>query len=126
MPADTFLKRHLSAFVIAGLLLLSGAYLFIKNDRELDPDYRKNWWTLSFAAPNTPVSKDFIIVNHTPSESFTYELRDANDAILATHIIKIPKKSEQHISPETSPASITEIRVWPTEEPTRVFSLYRK
>lgn len=121
MPADTPLKRHVSALIIIGLLFLSAAFLFMKNDRELDPDYRKNWWTLAFVAPADVSDSRFIIVNHTTSSSFTYELR--NDGVLVeTHIVSIPAQTEKILEPEKA----TEIRAWPTDRPADAFSLYRK
>lgn len=122
MPADTPLKRHISALIIAGLLFLSAAFLFMKNDRELDPDYRKNWWTLSFAAPADTADGRFIIVNHTGSSSFTYELRNG-DAPIETHIVSVPVRTERIIEPAIAAA---EIRAWRTDRPEDVFSIYRK
>lgn len=125
MHADTLLKRHLSAFIISGLIFLSGAYLFMKNNRELDPDYQKNWWTLSFSDPKSPSSMDFVIVNHTSSESFTYE-RIRGKEILETHITSLPKHSEKTILQGTHSEGKEEIRAWPTDQPNRTFSIYRK
>ncbi len=121
MPADTPLKRHVSALIIAGLLFLSAAFLFMKNDRELDPDYRKNWWTLAFAAPADASDSRFIIVNHTPSSSFTYELR-GSEGLIETHVVSIPVRTERIIEP----AAAVEIRAWPTDRPADAFSIYRK
>lgn len=125
MHADALLRRHLSAFIISGLLFLSGAYLFMKNDRELDPDYRKNWWTLSFSDPASLSSMDFIIVNHTPSESFTYARLRGKD-ILETHIVAVPRRSEKTIQQDPKLGQEEEIRVWPTDQPEDIFSIYRE
>ena len=121
MPADTPLKRHVSALIIAGLLFLSAAFLFMKNDRELDPDYRKSWWTLAFAAPADADDSRFIIVNHAGSSSFTYVLGN-DDTPIETHIVSVPVRTERIIEP----ALAAEIRVWPTDHPEDIFSIYRK
>jgi hypothetical protein len=124
MHADTLLKRHLSAFIIAGLIFLSGAFLFMKNDRELDPDYKKNWWTLAFADPNIRDNR-FIIVNHTSTETFAYEIKNDSETI-ESRVITVPSASERTITPESPLGETAAIRVWPTNQPNHVFSLYRK
>lgn len=118
---------------MAGLVFFAAAYLFMKNDRELDPDYQKNWWTLSFAT--LPVSEDlrFIITNHTKTESFTYTVRDGSDT-LETKKIDVPKGTSRTIRPEypsrasdgTGIHAKREITAWPTDSPQNTFSIYQK
>lgn len=54
------------------LFALSAAYLFSVNERGLDPDTGKNWWSLSFAEPTKESSLVFIVSNHTATDEFRY------------------------------------------------------
>lgn len=60
--------------VFCALFATSALFLFWKNDHELDPNLGKNWWTLSFAAPEDPKSLFFTIENHTTGSTFSYDL----------------------------------------------------
>ena len=127
MHADIFLKRHLVAVLIAGLVFLSSAYLFMKNDRELDPNYQKNWWTIAFVEPDTPSSLDFVLENHTLSNTFIYEIWSEN-ALLETQTVEIPSGHNTTILVSNHDALDTKktIRVWPANQPGNVYSLYRR
>ncbi|MEI8096707.1 MAG: hypothetical protein WCG73_01220 [Candidatus Moraniibacteriota bacterium] len=69
--------------LISILLFISSAFfLFWQNDRELDPDLGKNWWTLSFSLPNQPESLGFIVENHSDQTKFSYEIAVGKEIIL--------------------------------------------
>lgn len=53
---------------------MSSAFLFWQNERELDPNQGKNWWTLAFVAPTTTNSLDFVVENHGPQATFQYQI----------------------------------------------------
>ncbi|MBP6975947.1 MAG: hypothetical protein KBB51_03935 [Candidatus Moranbacteria bacterium] len=133
MHADSLLKRHLSSFLMAGLVFFAVAYLFMKNDRELDPDYQKDWWTLSFNTLPAPKDLQFTITNHTKTESFTYTIKDGS-SILETEKIDVPKGASRTIQPQhlprepdvTQPRTEREIIAWPTDSPQNTFSIYQK
>lgn len=118
---------------MAGLIFFTMAFLFMKNDRELDPDYQKNWWTLHFSALPLPDDLSFVITNHTPSERFTYTLKDGTTT-LETQEVSVPKGSSRVIVP-ASPLKPEEgadrrirqeITAWPSDSPEDTLSLYQK
>jgi len=105
----------------------------MKNDRELDPDYQKNWWTLAFSSLPTPENSAFIITNHTQTDHFTYVLKNGSTP-LETKEIQVPKGTSRIIQPEymTPESAATqiqgkrEISAWPTNSPEDIFSIYQK
>lgn len=118
---------------MAGLIFFATAFLFMKNDRELDPNYQKNWWTLAFS--RLPASSDlsFIITNHTKTDRFTYTLKN-DTSTLETKEVSIPQGTSRIIQPEYSPQESDsmeihtkqEISAWPTDSPQNIFSIYQK
>ena len=129
MHANTFFIRQISACIITGLIFVSGTYLFMKNDRELDPHYQKNWWILAFEHINTSGHNDFdfIITNHTASDTFLYEMSNES-GILLTRVETIPQGTSKTIHPEYEPdqADSITIKAWPTDRPKMAYSIYRK
>ncbi len=133
MHVNSFLKRHLSSLLMAGLIFFATAFLFMKNDRELDPNYQKNWWTLAFS--RLPASSDlsFIITNHTKTDRFTYTLKN-NTVTLETKEISIPQGTSRIIQPAFVPSGANEteshvpqeISAWPTNSPQDTYSIYQK
>ncbi len=118
---------------MAGLIFFAVAFLFMKNDRELDPDYQKNWWTLAFATLPAPVNPSFVITNHTKTESFTYTIK-SGAVTLETQEIRVPRGTSRVIQPEyvreesddtTTPAK-QEISAWPTDDSKNIFSIYQQ
>lgn len=69
----TFSEKHL-VIIFSALFLVSASFLFWQNERELDPNQGKNWWTLSFANPQDRSSLDFIIENHSTETAFQYQI----------------------------------------------------
>jgi len=70
-----FPQKYLVAIFLA-LFIASTAFLFWQNERELDPDQGKSWWTLAFAAPEKPENLSFVIENHSNQANFQYEITD--------------------------------------------------
>lgn len=118
---------------MAGLIFFAAAYLFMKNDRELDPDYQKNWWTLSFATLPIPENLEFMITNHTKTERFTYTVTIGSDTV-ETGEVSVPQGTRRTIQPEHPPQESDatrihvkrEISAWPTDSPQNVFSIYQE
>lgn len=60
--------------LIASILFaVSAAFLFWQNERELDPNLGKSWWTLAFADPHA-ASPDFTVKNYGEARSFSYQM----------------------------------------------------
>ncbi|MBP6975659.1 MAG: hypothetical protein KBB51_02395 [Candidatus Moranbacteria bacterium] len=133
MRVDALLKRHLSSCLMAGLIFFAAAYLFMKNDRELDPDYQKNWWTISFAILPVPENPAFIIANHTKTEDFTYTITLGSETI-ETGEVSVPKGASRTIQPEYPSRASSEtgihakrkINAWPSDSPQDSLSIYQK
>ena len=71
------------------LFVASAFFLFWKNERELDPDQGKSWWTLAFAAPEKPENLSFVIENHSDQTNFQYEITDDKTPVAKdTFIVK--------------------------------------
>ena len=68
MSQKSLLIAFLAFFTVSSLVL------FWQNDREMDPDQGKNWWTLSFTLPKESESLSFIVENHSDQSSFQYEI----------------------------------------------------
>jgi hypothetical protein len=58
------------------------------NERGLDPNQDKNWWSLSFAEPVKETSLVFVISNHTTTDRFRYTI-SADKKTLAEGEIKV-------------------------------------
>jgi hypothetical protein len=66
--------------LILVLFVLSSFFLFGKSNQGLNPDYQKNWWSVSFAyAENTDLS--FIIENHSANNNFSWEIISEKDTL---------------------------------------------
>ncbi len=130
MRVNSFFKRHLSSCLMAGLIFFAVAFLFMKNDRELDPNYQKNWWTLAFASLPAPSNLSFIITNHTNTESFTYTIKN-DSTLLETQEIRVPRGTSLVIQPEYIKEGSDipvrrEINAWPTNDSQNIFSIYQQ
>lgn len=68
-----FSEKSLVAFFCL-LFAASTLFLFWQNERELDPNYQKDWWVLSFAAPEDQESFAFTIENHSATTEFHYQI----------------------------------------------------
>jgi hypothetical protein len=78
-------KSLLILFII--FFATSALFLFWQNDRELDPDQGKNWWTLSLTSPEQEASLGFVIENHSNQTNFQYEIFVGRDMILQDTLV---------------------------------------
>ncbi len=83
------------------LFALSAAYLFSVNERGLDPDQGKSWWSLAFTRP--PESRDlgFTIANHTKDRVFHYTV-NSDQGVLATGELSIEPGQSIEYTPNLS------------------------
>lgn len=79
-------KRLLASLFF--LFAVSAAFLFYVNERGLDPDQGKDWWSLSFTAPREDRSFVFTIANHTQNTTFQYTI-DHNGDLLTEGILSV-------------------------------------
>lgn len=83
------------------LFALSAAYLFSVNERGLDPDQGKDWWSLAFAVPETPDDLSFIITNHTATSDFRYAV-SVDSQTLAEGTLSVTPKTDLAYIPTIS------------------------
>ncbi|MFZ2187742.1 MAG: hypothetical protein WAV46_03920 [Candidatus Moraniibacteriota bacterium] len=96
MTQKSFILFFITLFAISALLL------FWQNDRELDPDQGKNWWTLSFVLPKQEENLGFVVENHSDQTDFRYEITVGRETILKEAFIA--KRGERTT---VTPPSIT-------------------
>lgn len=82
------------------LFVSSSLFLFWKNERELDPDQGKSWWTVSFATPENREDLTFTIENHSAQTSFHYRIVQNKNTL---------KEAEVEVSPGTKQRVTTDI-----------------
>lgn len=88
-------------FAPLALFALSAIYLFSVNERGLDPDTGKNWWSLSFAEPQKVESLVFIISNHTATDQFRYTV-SADGKTLTEGEIQVEPENDMTYVPTVS------------------------
>lgn len=84
-----FSEKHL-VIIFSALFLMSASFLFWQNERELDPNQGKDWWTLSFADPKDPNNLDFTVENHSNTTEFTYQILSEKQVLLTGNISTKP------------------------------------
>lgn len=89
-------KTLITIFFI--LFIASTMFLFWKNERELDPNYNKSWWTLSFASPQEQTNLSFTIENHSDQNNFRYQII-ANKEIIAEETLEIKRGETKTVFP---------------------------
>lgn len=103
-------KRLLFSLFI--LFALSAAYLFSVNERGLDPDHDKSWWSLAFASPQTRGDLSFVIANHTATDRFQYSISVEGQTSVTSELVVDPGNSMTHTPsletwPQTGRITIT-------------------
>ncbi|MDP3957231.1 MAG: hypothetical protein Q8Q10_01900 [bacterium] len=79
--------------ILCLLLIASAAFLFWQNERELDPDQGKSWWTLAFAVPGESGNLSFVVENHSTETAFQYEITvDKTSIAKDTFVVKRGEK----------------------------------
>lgn len=99
---NTFLSEKNLIILFCFLFTVSATFLFWQNKRELDPNFEKSWWTLSFTQPENQNSLAFTIANHSPNTSFHYQI-SANKTILSTSTIEVRTGTSEIITPSIVP-----------------------
>ncbi|MFZ1627010.1 MAG: hypothetical protein WAT81_04370 [Candidatus Moraniibacteriota bacterium] len=79
------------------LFALSAAYLFSVNERGLDPDQGKNWWSIAFAAPGTETDLAFTVSNHTATNRFVYTISAEGKIIAEGELSVEPGTNMTHV-----------------------------
>ena len=98
-------EKHL-IFGLFVLFALSAAYLFAVNERGLDPNQGKNWWSLSFAEPKNQSSLVFVVSNHTATADFRYTVSaDGQTLAEGTFVVEPGNDMTQVPSVQFMPAS---------------------
>ena len=92
-------KLLITAFIL--LFSISALYLFWQNDRELDPNRGKSWWTLSFSSPDETGSLAFAIENWSDTEIFEYEVTREKTS-LHKESVTVKRGEKKDISPSQS------------------------
>ena len=90
-------KRLLISLFV--LFALSAAYLFSVNERGLDPDAGKDWWSLAFAAPETADNLAFVVSNHTATDQFSYSISADGKTLAEGELSATPGMDFTHIPP---------------------------
>lgn len=100
----------------------SALFLFWQNERELDPNRNKNWWTLAFAEPQESNNLSFILENHSDQDNFQYKII-ANKKTLAEETFQVPRGETKTISPSLTANSVirTSIVVTNGKEQTEIY-----
>lgn len=114
-------EKHL-ILVFCLLFAISSLFLFWKNETELDPNYQKNWWTLSFAEPENIESLNFTIENHSDTKAFRYQLLIGKQ-IGPEQTIEVPKGERKTVMVETKATDglRTSVRVFTDEEKKEIY-----
>ena len=65
-------QRNIILF-IALILIVSSIFLFAVSDKNMDPNYKKDWWVVYFENP-ADNSLNFTIENHSDKSNFNWEI----------------------------------------------------
>ena len=104
-----FQQKYLILAFLA-LFVSGSAFLFWQNERELDPDRGKYWWTLSFAAPKANDDLSFTVENHSDQGIFNYVIV-ANKQTLADGTFALDRGATTTITPPLTAVSNTRTSV---------------
>ncbi len=88
--------------IFCALFFVSAVFLFTQNERELDPDTNKDWWVLSFAAPEKEGDLAFTVENHSDTTVFRYTLM-ADKRIVVEEPFELPSGKTTTITPTVLP-----------------------
>jgi hypothetical protein len=84
-----------TVLIVLFFFAIASGVLFVRIDRDLDPNLGKNWWTLSFETRD-PSSSDFTIDNHSSITRFTYTVSH-DDTELNTAPISLSKGQSETV-----------------------------
>lgn len=72
-------QRNIILFITI-LLIASSVLLFAVSEKNMDPNYKKNWWVVYFENP-ADNSLNFTIENHSDKNNFHWEISVDNQKI---------------------------------------------
>jgi hypothetical protein len=94
------MDKKTTIFILTVFIFISLIYLSYIGEKQLDPNWHKNWWVLSFENPKDN-SLNFVIENHSDKNNFHWQVSSDDDKILEGDE-KIQKGEVQKIAPEKS------------------------
>jgi hypothetical protein len=121
MKSSTLILATAVLFGISTLVLS-----FIVN-REIDPNYRKDWFAIAFVTPDSE-TPDFVIANHSPEQSFRYTI-ESRGKTLIDELITARTGETLTIHPGRTELELTEpytVSVSPENDARKSQSLTRK
>ena len=96
-------------FSFLALFLLSAVYLSYAEQRQIDPNSGKNWWTLSFANPKSN-DLSFTIENHSDKSSFHWQVMDEKD-VMSEGDVSVIRGAQKDIAVPTESISDKKITI---------------
>lgn len=88
--------------LIVAMFLLSSLWLSYISQKQMNPDYQKDWWTLSFDSPKSS-SLDFVITNHSKGSNFHWQLLAGTTSLKEGDVSLQPGQNKTvSISPEVA------------------------
>jgi len=84
------------------LFAVSALFLFWQNKRELDPNFEKSWWTLSFAEAKNENSLAFTIENFSDISSFQYQIV-SEKTVLSEEDLTLQRGEIKTVTPTINP-----------------------
>ena len=117
-----------SSFIItisAFLFILCGGILFFIVNRDLNPDYDKDWFAIGFIHPADD-APDFTLYNHSSNTAFHYTLKSSGK-IITEDSFSLNKGESLDIHPNNTnlPKPYT-LSVFPENDTKKIESLTRK
>lgn len=93
-------NQKIIIFIIT-LFVLSAGYLFYFDQQNIDPNYRKSWWALSFQDPKSS-ALDFTIENHSNKNNFRWEVLRGTEKI-SEGTATLKKGEQKNIALDVAP-----------------------
>ena len=107
MHERTLIISTIITFAIAALFL---AFTLQRQFNAAD------YWSIAFVAPHADDDYRFTITNNTPSDTFTYTLRDAAGTQTAPQRITVAPHTTQTITPQRPPHTTTPLSITVTHD----------
>ncbi len=119
------MKSSSLILITAILFIVSSVTIAAIVNRELDPNYKKDWFAIGFVSPNEDTS-DFILANHSPDTAFRYTIQ-SKGVTLSEETFQAGTGETVTIHPDNTnlPKPYT-ISVFPENNPKKSESLTRK
>lgn len=119
------MKSSALILTTAILFIVCASILSFIVERDLDPNYEKDWFAIGFMTLSGD-APDFIIENHSQEESFRYTIRSGGQTLSdSSFTAKRGESLDIHPENESLPTPYT-ITVFPENDPKKSESLTRK